>query len=268
MSKHEIQAKSDDGQSVVLVERAGAIATVTLNRPETRNAFNHALRRRVLAVLHELEAVEDLRVIIVTGADRGFSAGADLKAGVQSDVRAQLLDEYAPILRAMRHTDRVILVAVNGAAAGIGAALVAAADLAIMADDASVQLAFSKIALVPDGGLTWELVRALGYKRAFRLMVEGGRLDAKQCLDFGLVNEVVPAAHLMSAAHEWAKRLCKLSPLCNGLTKRALHHAQRSDLEGAIAYEADLQQVAVRSADCKEGVDAFLNKRPAEFSGR
>jgi enoyl-CoA hydratase/carnithine racemase len=82
------------------------------------------------------------------------------------------------------------------------------------------------------------------------------------------VNEVVPAAHLMSAAHDWAKRLCRLSPLCNGLTKRALHHAQQSHLEAAIAYEADLQQVAARSADCREGIDAFINKRPAEFPGR
>ena len=268
MSKHERHAMDDDGESIVLVERTGPVATITLNRPETRNAFNRALRKRVLAALQELEAVSDLRVIIVTGAERGFSAGADLKAGVQGDVRTQLLDEYAPILLALRHTDRVVLAAVNGAAAGIGVALVTAADLAIMADDASMQLAFSRIALVPDGGLTWELVRALGYKRAFRLMVEGGRLDAKQCLDFGLVNEVVPAAHLMSAAHDWAKRLCKLSPLCNGLTKRALHHAQHSHLEAAIAYEADLQQVAARSADCREGIDAFINKRPAEFPGR
>lgn len=257
-----------DDSRIVLVERRAGVATITLNRPDTRNAFNAALRSRVLAVLREIESCDDVRVVIVTGADRGFSSGADLKAGITSGVRMELLQEYAPILLALRRMNVVVLAAVNGAAAGIGAAVVAAADLAIMADDASLQLAFSKIALIPDGGLTWELVRSLGYKRAYRLMIEGGRLDANQCREFGLVNEIVPAARLMDEAHAWAERLCRLSPTCNALTKRALHQAQHCSFEEAISYEADLQEVAGRSQDCAEGVDAFLNKRPAKFTGR
>jgi 2-(1,2-epoxy-1,2-dihydrophenyl)acetyl-CoA isomerase len=253
---------------VVLVDRQPGIITITLNRPDVRNAFDSALRRRLYELLREIESYRDVRVIILTGADRAFSAGADLKSGIADDVRMQLLSEYAPPLLALRQTDAVVLAAVNGAAAGIGAAFVAAADLAIMADDASLQLAFSRVALVPDGGLTWELTRALGYKRAYRLLIEGGRLDAAQCLDFGLVNEVVSPDRLMPEALAWAERIGRMSPLCNGLTKRALHQALRCHLEEAIAYEAVLQQIAAHSEDCREGVDAFLSKRPPQFTGR
>jgi len=257
-----------DELPIVQVERRANIATITLNRPATRNAFNAALRKRVLEVLREIESFDDLRVVILTGAGRGFSAGADLKAPMASDVRRVLLAEYEPILTALRDTDIVTLAAVNGAAAGFGAALVAAADLAIMAEDATLQLAFSRIALIPDGGLTWELVRALGYKRAYRLMIEGGALAATQCRDYGLVNEIVPAERLMQEAYAWAERLCKLSPMCNALTKRALQRAQCGTLEESMAYEADLQQVASQSEDCREGVSAFREKRLPLFTSR
>jgi 2-(1,2-epoxy-1,2-dihydrophenyl)acetyl-CoA isomerase len=259
---------ASDQAPLVRVELRAGIATITLNRPDTRNAFNTALRKRVLEVLREIESFNGLRVVILTGAGRGFSAGADLKAQMASDVRTVLLTEYEPILTALRKTDIVTLAAVNGAAAGFGAALVAAADLAIMAEDATLQLAFSRIALIPDGGLTWELVRALGYKRAYRLMIEGGTLQAAQCRDYGLVNEIVAADRLMEEAYAWAERLCKLSPMCNGLTKRALQRAQSCALEEAMAYEADLQQVASQSEDCREGVEAFRQKRPPLFAGR
>ena len=253
---------------IVLLERCGGIVTLTLNRPDTRNAFNAALRRRMFEALREIESYGDVRVVILTGAERGFCSGADLKTGITAAVRQELLEEYGPILLALRRMDVVVLAAVNGAAAGIGAALVAASDLAIMAVDASIQLAFSRIALVPDGGLTWELVRSLGYKRAYRLMIEGGKLDAHQCLQLGLVNEIVPADRLLEEAQVWAERLCRLSPTCNALTKRALHHAQHGTFEDAVSYEADLQEIAARSQDCAEGVDAFINKRPAQFTGR
>jgi 2-(1,2-epoxy-1,2-dihydrophenyl)acetyl-CoA isomerase len=257
-----------DAAEMLLVNRQGGVVTLTLNRPQVRNAFDGALRKRLHEVLREIQSYDDLRVIILTGAGHSFSTGADLNAEVSSDARTQLLYEYAPVLLALRHTDAVVLAAVNGFAAGIGVAFVAAADLAIMANDASIQLAFSKVALIPDGGLTWELVRILGRKRAYRLMIEGGRLDAAQCLQLGLVNEVVPADQLMVEAVSWAQRLARLSPLCNGLTKRALHQSQQCSLEEAIAYEAGLQQIAVGSEDCREGVDAFFSKRAPHFKGR
>jgi 2-(1,2-epoxy-1,2-dihydrophenyl)acetyl-CoA isomerase len=264
----EPTALSREASHILLVDRCGSIVTLTLNRPHVRNAFNGALRTRLAEALREVQGFDDVRVIILTGAGRGFCAGADLSVDAPVDSRAELLYEYGPVLLALRNTDAVVLAAVNGAAAGIGAALVAAADLAIMADDASIQLAFSKIALIPDGGLTWELVRTLGRKRAYRLMIEAGRLTAAECLQLGFVNEVVPADRLMVQTLSWAETLAQRSPLCNGLTKRALHQAQRSSLQEAIAYEADLQQIATRSDDCREGVDAFLNKRSPLFTGR
>jgi len=268
MKENEVGSSGADDSRIVRVERHAGIATITLNRPTTRNAFNTALRKQFLEEMREIESFHDLRVVILTGAGASFCAGADLKAEMANDVRMALLAEYVPMLRALRGTDLVILAAVHGASAGFGAAILAAADLAIMAEDATIQLAFSRIALVPDGGLTWELVRALGYKRAYRLMIEGGRLDAKQCLSFGLINEVVPASRLKEEALAWAEQLCRLSPTCNGLTKRALHYAQNSSLEEAMTYEADLQQVASRSEDCREGVAAFRNKRSPDFRGR
>ena len=260
------KSKLEDEQSV-LVERRGSVATITLNRPDTRNAFNAALCNRLATVLREASTWKGVRVIILTGAGKGFSSGADLRSGVTDNVRAQLLDGFAPILLGLRRMDVVVIAAVNGAAAGIGAALVTAADLAIMADDASIQLAFSRVGLVPDGGLTWELARALGSKRAYRLMIEGGKLDAGECRNLGLVNEVVPSASLMSEAYAWAERICGLSPSSNALTKRALQQALRSTIEEAMICEADLQEAAVRSADFREGVDAFLNKRTPQFTG-
>jgi len=267
MTESETPSTMCDDLRVVLLERRGSIVTITLNRPTTHNAFNAELRKRVLEVIRECESFDDLRVVILTGADGGFSAGADLKAKMASDLRSVLLAEYVPIVTALRSMDVVVMAAINGAAAGFGASLVAAADLAIMADDASLQLAFSRIALIPDGGLTWELVRAIGYKRAYRLMIEGGRLNAIQCRDFGLVNEIVPAAALMDEACGWAERLCRLSPTCNRLTKRAAQHAQRATLAEAMAYEADLQQLASRSEDFHEGVAAFRQKRAPQFTG-
>jgi 2-(1,2-epoxy-1,2-dihydrophenyl)acetyl-CoA isomerase len=257
-----------DASEILLLNRQGGIVTLTLNRPHVRNAFDCALRERLHEVLREVQSYDDLRVIILTGAGHSFSAGADLNADASIDARTLLLYEYAPLLLALRHTDAVVLAAVNGVAAGIGLAFVAAADLVIMAEDASIQVSFSKLALIPDGGLTWELARTLGQKRAYRLMIEGGRLDAAQCLQLGLVNEVVPPGRLLVDAISWAERIARLSPLCNGLTKRALHQARHCSLEEAIAYEAGLQQIAVRSEDCREGVDAFFNKRPPQFKGR
>ena len=253
--------------SAVLVEYRDRIAAITLNRPEAYNACNNELRAGLRAAVHELACNKTVRVVIVTGNGKGFCAGADLREGFPPSLAVQLHEEYAPFLFGLRRLDKVVLAAVNGACAGIGCGLLAATDLALMAEDAYLQLAFSKIALVPDGGISWELVRALGYKRAFNLLMNAGRLSAQECLQHGLVNEVVKGDALQARAWEWAAQICELSPVANALTKRVARQALELSLPATFALEAELQTIAAASADCKEGVAAFLEKRKPVYSG-
>jgi len=251
-----------------MLEYKNQIAVVTLNRPEARNSFNAALRKDLLDTLLAVEVRTDVRVVILTANGKTFCAGADLKEGTKTNIEALVMREYAPIFTTIQRMQKIVLVAFGGAAAGIGCALVTAADLALMAETAYLQLAFSKIGLIPDGGLTWELVRVLGYKRAYRLMIEAGSLTASQCLEFGLINEVVADEQLQERALQWAESLCELSPVANRLTKRTLHQAQQLSLSQTIAFEAMIQEQALNSADCAEGIEAFLHKRAPRFSGK
>ena len=254
--------------NTVTLEYKNQIAVVTLNRPDARNSFNAALRKDLLGALQEVERNAAVRVLVLTANGKTFCAGADLKEGAQDNIEALIMREYAPIFTTIQRMEKIVLVAFSGAAAGIGCALVTAADLALMADSAHLQLAFSKIALVPDGGLTWELVRALGYKRAYRLMIEAGSLNSTQCLEFGLVNEVVAEEQLIERALQWAESLCALSPVANRLTKRTLHQAAQVNFSEAIAFEAMIQEHAINSADSAEGITAFLQKRAPRFTGK
>ncbi|MDB6060857.1 MAG: hypothetical protein JWM78_960 [Verrucomicrobiaceae bacterium] len=221
-----------NAQKTVSLDYKNQIAVVTLNRPEARNAFNATLRKDLLDTLQEVEQNEAIRVVVLMANGKTFCAGADLKEGSKKNIEALVMREYAPIFSTIQRMEKVVMVAFNGAAAGIGCALVTAADLALMTETAYLQLAFSKIALIPDGGLTWELVRALGYKRAYRLMIEAGSLTSTQCLEFGLVNEVVAEEQLHERAMQWAQSLCELSPVANRLTKRTLHEAAQLNLFG------------------------------------
>lgn len=254
-------------EAAVLLEYRGPIAIVTLNRPHAYNACNTDIRHGMMKVVWELANREDIRVVILTANGKGFCAGADLRETFPNNVQEQLHKEYEPSLMGLRRLNKVVIAAVNGAVAGIGCAFVAACDLAVMVEDAYLQLAFSKIALVPDGGITWDLVRALGYKRAYRLMIEAGKLSAQECHQYGLVNEVVKSDAL-GYALDWAQRICDLSPVANALTKRVAHRAEELDIHGTFAVEAELQLTASRSADCVEGVTAFLEKRKPQYPGK
>jgi 2-(1,2-epoxy-1,2-dihydrophenyl)acetyl-CoA isomerase len=251
----------------VTLEYKNQIAVMKLNRPEARNSFNAALRKDLLDALQEVELNATVRVVILTANGKTFCAGADLKEGRTTNAEALIMREYAPIFATIQRMEKIVLVAFGGAVAGIGCALVTAADLALMAETSYLKLAFGAIALIPDGGLTWELVRALGYKRAYRLMIEAGSLNSTQCLEFGLINEVVADEQLPERALQWAERLCELSPVANRLTKRALHQAEQLSLSQTIAFEAMIQEQAINSADHSEGVEAFLRKRVPRFSG-
>lgn len=261
---------SASSYSTILYAVRNRVATITLNRPETRNAFNALMRRELGEAVAAALADENVRVVVLTGTGPTFSAGADLMEMGTPDFlpQPQIEQEYKPVLMAIAQAHKPFISAINGVAAGVGSAFAMVCDLTVMADDASFYQAFVAIGLVPDGGATWQLAQVLGRKRAYEVMTSGARLPAAQCLDWGLANRVVPAASLGEAAQAWAEELADKAPLSLRYTKQALNQVTQLNLADAITYEAGLQNYCVRSQDAKEGVMAFMSKRKPEFQGK
>ena len=254
---------------IVRFERADGVAVVTLNRPDAMNSFTSQLSVDLLAMLEAARDDESVRAVVLTGEGRCFSAGADLKGGLEGrTVFGKLQYEYRPVMMAVASMPQPVIAAVPGSAAGIGLSLALTCDLLIMADDAFLLSPFTTISLVPDGGLNWLLVRQLGYRRAFQLSVESERIDAGRCVQLGLANRAVPAGELQAAAREWAQVLVKRAPLSLAATKKVMRLAQDHDWETCFNAEAELQQSLVGCADNLEGVEAFFEKREPEFKGR
>lgn len=257
---------------VVSYELRAAVAHITLNRPAALNAFNQALRLQLAAALQRAAADAQVRAVALLAAGRAFSAGGDLKEmqstrQVDSEVRRQLEEEYAPGLHAIAGMAKPVIAAVEGLVAGIGCAYVLASDLVVMAEDAYFTLPFQNIALVPDGGITWMLERQLGARRAFELAVECERVPAARCLELGLVNRVAPAGTANAAASDWAGRIAQRAPLAVMHTKRLLRQAATVDFAQGLRNEVVAQEQCIGSADFREGVAAFIEKRTARFSG-
>jgi 2-(1,2-epoxy-1,2-dihydrophenyl)acetyl-CoA isomerase len=256
----------------VLVERHDNVAVVSLNRPDALNSFNAALRRELLLAVREVNDDDSVRVVILTGAGRAFCAGADLaevpSQGANFRVEDQLNGEYKPILLDISEAPKPWISAVNGAGAGIGSAFAMVCDLTVMAEDAYLYQAFAAISLIPDGGVTWHLVRTLGRKRAYEVIVTGEKISAQKCLDWGLCNRVVPADKLLSETLAWAGELAGKAPLSLRYAKQALNDAIEDSMGDTISREARLQHLCVNSEDAKEGIAAFLEKRPPQWQGR
>jgi 2-(1,2-epoxy-1,2-dihydrophenyl)acetyl-CoA isomerase len=256
----------------ILYDVDGAVAVIKLNRPERRNAITSEM----LSELHDaiVAASNDaaVRAIVLGGEGPTFCAGQDLSIFTGNldghTVREAIVKYYKPLIMAMTEIEKPIVGAINGGAAGAGASLALACDLRVMADDAYILEAFSSIGLVPDAGSTWFMARLVGYSRAFQLCIEAERIGAARCLELGLCNRVVPPADLQSAALAWARSLAERPTLAVGWTKQALCAAMTTTLEASIHLEADLQARAVQSADHREGVQAFLQKRQPHFEGQ
>ena len=254
----------------VMIQRYGMVAVVTLNRPDVLNAFNAELCRELLVAVDEVNADQDIRVAVLTGAGRAFSAGADLGEiqGPGGSVIDTLNNAYKPILMAITNAPKPWVSAVNGAAAGIGSAFAMCCDLTVMAEDGYIYQAFSAIGLIPDGGATWHLVNTLGRKRAYEMIVSGEKVAAQKCLDLGLCNRVVAADSLMDETISWAEELATKAPLSLRYAKKALNDAMNNSVGDTISNEAELQHLCITSEDAREGVTAFMQKRSAQWKGR
>jgi len=259
--------------SVVRYEAADGVATITLDRPDVLNAFDRALKDELLAALKRAGTDKTVRVVIVTGEGRAFSAGQDLReraarpADEPTPLDQELRARYNPIVVAIRDMPKPVIAAVNGVAAGAGMSLALACDLRIASEHASFIEVFGRVGLVPDTGSTWFLPRLVGAAKALELMWTTEAVDAPTALSVGLVNRVVPADALMKETRDLAVRLASAAPLALALTKRAVQHALESSLAETLEYEASLQGIAGRSKDYAEGVAAFIEKRPARFTG-
>jgi 2-(1,2-epoxy-1,2-dihydrophenyl)acetyl-CoA isomerase len=254
----------------IATQTADGILTITLDRPEALNAFDRAMKDELLAALKASDRDTAVRVVVITGAGRAFSAGQDLKERQEpgaTDLGTELRDRYNPLILAMRRLEKPIVGAVNGVAAGAGFSLALACDMRICSESASFIQAFGRVGLVPDSGSTWFLPRLVGPARAAELIFTGEPLDAATAERIGLVNRVVPAGRLLLEAHALATRLAQQAPRALALAKRALQRSLESGLESQLEYEAQLQAIVGRSRDHVEGVAAFVEKRPASFTG-
>lgn len=260
-----------DGQTV-LYEVAQGVATITLNRPERRNAVTPVMLQALHAGVVAAGEDDSVRAVLLMGAGKGFCAGQDLSIfdGVPSPdaVRDVVLNYYRPLIESICCLEKPVIAAINGVAAGAGASLALACDLRIMAADASILMAFSNIGLVPDAGASWFLTRLVGYSRAYEIAMTGERVPAQRCLELGLTNRVTATDALAAEAQQWAQQIAQRPTRALGLTKRVMQQATVQDLATIIAAEAELQAQATTTADHREGIMAFAQKRAPVFTGR
>jgi 2-(1,2-epoxy-1,2-dihydrophenyl)acetyl-CoA isomerase len=251
------------------VTTADGVATISLNRPDSLNALNTAMRKALLAALKAASRDEAIRAVVLTGTGRGFCSGADLRGGAnERSFRTVLTAEYNPLISAIRELPKPMIAAVNGVAAGAGVSLALACDLVYAADEARFILAFVRIGLVPDSGAIHALVHALGRHRAAELAFTGDPLSAAEAAESGLINGVVPGAELASRVSGIAQRLARGPTRAIGLTKRLINHADGTAFAESLALEAALQELAGRTQDHAEGIAAFSEKREPRFAGR
>ena len=256
------------------LRRSGGIAWLILNRPDALNAWTRQLGAELTRALEEVAADRDVRAIVLTGAGRAFSSGADLRSGLGSltdagapNVRADLREVYHPLILRVRTVPKPVIAAVNGPAVGIGASLALASDLIVAAQSAYFLMAFVNIGLGLDGGASQTLVARVGHARAFQIAYLGERIPAETALAWGLVNEVVADDRLSQRATELAERLVAGPPGSYAAIKRTINDRAYAGFADLLDLEADVQQERAESKDFAEGALAFIQKRRPTFTG-
>ena len=258
----------------ILLERDGRVARISFNRPEKLNSFNGQLRREFYRAAQAVNADEDIWVVVLTGAGRAFGAGADLSdreeplpkggEGVEDILNA----EYKPGVLAIHHARKPWIAAINGPCAGISYSYAMACDLVVMAESSYLYQPFVGIGLVPDGGSTWLLPSLVGAKRAYELMALGEKVSAEKAVDWGLANRLFPDEQFAEDAMAFAHQLAERSPLGLRYTKEAVSFAATHTLADTISKEAALQSFCIASADSKDAVLAFFEKRKPNWQGK
>jgi 2-(1,2-epoxy-1,2-dihydrophenyl)acetyl-CoA isomerase len=263
-------------EPILKVEKANKILTLTLNRPERLNALGGNMRDLLLEELAKAEHDADVRTIVITGAGRAFCSGGDVKemserlaTGTRAVSWDQVLNPSRDlVVQQMRNMPKPIIAAINGVAAGAGFNLALACDMRIASDRASFTQSFVKRGLHPDWGGTYFLPRMVGTAKACELIFTGDVIDVRQAFDLNLLNRIVPHDSLMQETYAFAKRFADGPPVAIGMAKRGIYSSLDRDIKSALEYESFAQRVCQATEDHKEGVRAFVEKRPPVFSGR
>jgi 2-(1,2-epoxy-1,2-dihydrophenyl)acetyl-CoA isomerase len=274
------ESSSAGGEEALLFEKRGGVATLTLNRPEARNALTSAMFLEMERRLLEIAGDDDVRAVILTGAGRGFSAGADLKPvskeerrrteapSFPGDAGGDILDRGNRCILRLRKLPKPVLGSIDGDAVGIGCSLALATDLRIASETARFGVVFSHIGLGPDGGASALLRELVGAAKALELLFTGDLVGAEEALRLGLVNRVVAATELADATRELAERLARGPTLAYAAAKAAVEASANLAFASLLDLEARNQRAVSRSDDVKEGIRAFLERRKPEFRGR
>ena len=251
-------------------QQENGTATITLNRPEVYNAFNDGLTFEVQQALKEVKKDPEVRVVVITGAGKAFCSGQDLKEASEHPGRVfseSIHQRYNPMIKMIRTLPKPVICRLNGVAAGAGCSLALACDIILAAESATLIEVFINIGLVLDSGSSYFLPRAVGYTRAFELSTMGSRVSARQALEWGMVNGVAPLEQLDELVAQYTGYYAGAPTKAIGLIKKMLNKSQGASLEEMLEYEAYCQDIAGSSHDYREGVQAFLEKRPAKFKG-
>ncbi len=261
---------------MILSAQAGAVLTITLNRPDKLNAFNDEMTTLAIEAFDRAKADSSVRAIVLNGNGRGFSSGQDLEAFIRMkstqngnfSVAEHLRHGYNALVTKIRTIDKPVIASLNGIAAGVGLSIALCCDLRIAGDDAMLTLGFSKIGLVPDGGASTMLPLLAGFGRGLELAWTSDRIDAHEANRLGLVNRVVPAAELAGETAAYAQRLADMSPTALALTKRTFNETMMPQFAAGLELEARMQEEAAAGPDLLEGVQAFLQKRKPAYASR